>query len=39
MLIRNEGIRIDCFDKKKRITSLISEDDEIQFILKTFNQD
>ena len=39
MLIRNGGIPLDCFDRKKRISSMISEDDEIQFILKTFNQD
>ena len=39
MLIRNGGIPIDCFDRKKRISSMICEDVEIQFILKTFNQD
>ena len=39
MLIKNGGIPLDRFDRKKRISSMISEDDEIQSILKTFNQD
>lgn len=37
MLIKNAGIPIDCFDYRKRISSLIGVDDEIKFLLKTWN--
>lgn len=37
MLIKNAGTPINYFDKRKRISSIIGVDDEIKFLLNTWN--